>query len=504
MKTIALAVLAAIITTSSAHATDVPGTLSFTARLVDDKSSAALAGPHKVVFTMFDADTAGHQVWTESHDVTVEDDGMVFVELGDTTALDGHVFDGTDRWIEISVDGNTMDPRIVIDSVPYAVRSTAASNADAVGGKTVDQLEPKISGMCNNGQHIQNIGGDGAIQCAADSTSTGDITSVIAGNGLAGGATAGDATLTLMVCGVNQILKFTGAGWACGADNDSGDITAVTAGTGLMGGGTTGAVTLSLINTCATGQMLKWTGSAWGCASDLDTNSGGTITAVTAGSGLMGGGASGNVTLSLPNTCAAGQMLKWNGALWACANDVDTDTNSGGTITGVTAGAGLTGGGTTGVATLNVGAGTGVIVQGDTVGLDTGFTDTRYLMLIGGTMAGSINMNNNRITNRGCLSGYVIAGPGLCVESVDTAGLTFTGAASRCRAAGTHMCTSSETRAVIAAGTTIGDNFFLDWIDDQDGVGTALYVTSATASEAPEASRATSTSSYGRCCESIE
>ena len=192
------------------------------------------------MFSLFDADTAGHSVWTEPHAVTVEDDGLVFVELGDTTALDGHVFDGTDRWLEISVDGNVMAPRIALDSVPYAVRSTAASNADAVGGKTADQLQPKITGSCNTGQHVQNIGADGTIQCASDSSATGDITSVIAGNGLAGGATAGDATLSLMTCGMNQILKFNGAGWACAADNDFGDITGVTAGTGLIGGGTSG------------------------------------------------------------------------------------------------------------------------------------------------------------------------------------------------------------------------------------------------------------------------
>lgn len=48
------------------------------------------------------------------------------------------------------------------------------------------------------------------------------------------------------------------------------------------------------------------------------------------------------------------------------------DTNSGGTITGVTAGNGLTGGGTSGSVTLNVGAGTGISVAADTVAINTG------------------------------------------------------------------------------------------------------------------------------------
>lgn len=493
-----LAILIALVT--SAHATDVPGTVAFTARLVDDKSSDAKTGTHEVLFTLFDAQAAGHSVWTESHSVTIAEDGLVFVELGDTTPLDGHVFDGTDRFLELTIDGATMSPRIALDSVPYAVRSTAAANADAVGGVTVDQLQPKITGSCNNGQHIQNIT-NGVIVCESDSAATGDITAVIATNGLVGGASAGDATLGLMSCAAGQILKFNGAGWACGADNDSGDITSVTAGGGLMGGGTTGAVTLSLVNTCATGQVLKWTGSAWGCSSDIDTNSGGTITGVTAGTGLIGGGTTGNVTLSLPTTCGAGQLLKWSGTTWACATD--TDTNSGGTITSVVAGAGLTGGGSSGAATLSVGAGVGVVVQATTVGLDTAYTDGRYLMLTGGTMAGAINMNGQRVTNRGCPASYVKVGAAFCTEASDTAGLTFTGASNRCATLGAHLCSSPEVRAILASAAPTTDTLFLDWIGAQDAVGTALYV-SATTAESPDGSRATSTSSYGRCCVSLE
>lgn len=502
MKRLAFAIVVALVATAhaTAHATDVPGTVAFTARLVDDKSADAKTGTHDVSFTLFDAQDAGHSVWTETHSVTIADDGLVFVELGDTTPLDGHVFDGTDRFLEITVDGATMAPRIALDSVPYAVRSTTAANADAIGGMTADQLQPKITGSCNNGQHLQNIT-NGAIVCEADSGATGDITAVIASMGLVGGATAGDATLGLMSCSTGQILKFNGAGWACGADNDSGDITAVTAGSGLMGGGTTGAVTLSLVNTCATGQMLKWTGSAWGCASDVDTNSGGTITGVTAGPGLIGGGTTGNIMLSLPTTCGAGELLKWSGMTWTCASDLDT--NSGGTITSVVAGAGLSGGATSGAATVNIGAGIGVVVQADTVALDTAFTDGRYLMLSGGTLSGTLNMNGQRVTNRGCPTGLVKVGAAFCVEASDTSGLTFTTASNRCATLGYHLCSSPEVRAVLASGTALTDTMLLDWIGDQDAAGTALYVASTTAAS-PEGSTATSSSEYGRCCVSIE
>ncbi|MGA8215862.1 MAG: DNRLRE domain-containing protein [Candidatus Sulfotelmatobacter sp.] len=77
----------------------------------------------------------------------------------------------------------------------------------------------------------------------------------------------------------------------------------------------------------------------------------GTITGITTanGSGLKGGGTSGNLNLSLTTGCTASQILQWSGSAWICASAAGT-----GTITGVKAGTGLTGGGTSGTVTLGV------------------------------------------------------------------------------------------------------------------------------------------------------
>lgn len=72
------------------------------------------------------------------------------------------------------------------------------------------------------------------------------------------------------------------------------------------------------------------------------------------------------VPFTVLHACSADQILKWNGSAWACAADAD----SGGDITGVTAGTGLTGGGTSGAVTLDVGCSTGLTCAADTVTLN--------------------------------------------------------------------------------------------------------------------------------------
>ncbi|SVD81975.1 uncharacterized protein METZ01_LOCUS434829, partial [marine metagenome] len=138
----------------------------------------------------------------------------------------------------------------------------------------------------------------------------GDITSVVAGTGLTGGATSGDATLNVSGLTVAEIAAGSlQLGSESFTDNDTslmtsaaiqdkiesygylttetGDITAVTAGTGLSGGGTGGAVTLNIDATAVTA-------GTYGNASytpQFTVNSTGQITGVTNVS-ISGGSAS--------------------------------------------------------------------------------------------------------------------------------------------------------------------------------------------------------------------
>ncbi|HKG59013.1 MAG TPA: hypothetical protein VKB05_04475 [Pyrinomonadaceae bacterium] len=90
----------------------------------------------------------------------------------------------------------------------------------------------------------------------------------------------------------------------------------------------------------------------------------------------------GNVGIGVNNPAhrldVAGTIRSSSGGFVFPDGTVQTTAAAGGggsgTITGVTAGSGLTGGGTTGALTLNVGAGTGVTVAADTIAVNYGST----------------------------------------------------------------------------------------------------------------------------------
>lgn len=204
-----------------AAAQGVPTTVNFTGRLTDT-AGTPIDGTRSLTLILFDQPTGGAEVWREAHPGTTFTRGLVYLTLGATTPLDGAVFDGDDRYLEIVVDGTAMAPRLPVGSVPYAVRADSAATADTAA--TLGSLTP------------------GSV-----------VTAITAGAGLAGGGTGNTVGVSLQPCAVDHYLVSSGAGWGCAPIPPPG-LGGVLAGPGLTGGGTTGTPTLAANFTTAGGE----------------------------------------------------------------------------------------------------------------------------------------------------------------------------------------------------------------------------------------------------------
>jgi hypothetical protein len=145
-----------------AAAQSVPQTMSFTARVYDGESP--VTGAVALRFEIFDAAEGGTLVWEEEMPAQAED-GLVYAILGSKqgNGLSAAVFDGNQRFLQLSVNDDVQRPRIPLLSVPYATRAAVAEVAGRLGSL-----------------------GEGEV-----------VTGVTAGDGLSGGGAGGDVTVSV-------------------------------------------------------------------------------------------------------------------------------------------------------------------------------------------------------------------------------------------------------------------------------------------------------------------
>lgn len=123
--------------------------LNYQGRLASPATGAPLAdGSYAIVFAIFDASSAGNQLWSEARTVQTQR-GLFVALLGEVTPLPLGIFDGRDLWLQVQVNGESLSSRQRMAWVPYAinarkaetvVENTIASSSIADGSVTSADL----------------------------------------------------------------------------------------------------------------------------------------------------------------------------------------------------------------------------------------------------------------------------------------------------------------------------------------------------------------------------
>ncbi len=115
--------------------------------LLTDSSGAPVNGSASFVFRIFATASGGTSLWTEAHSSVQVVDGVYTVELGSATTLSASLFDGGERYLEVTANDELMTPRQRITSVPYAlsaarVEPPAIPSISALAGLPCNEANP--------------------------------------------------------------------------------------------------------------------------------------------------------------------------------------------------------------------------------------------------------------------------------------------------------------------------------------------------------------------------
>jgi len=118
---------------SAAQPTAVPRLVNFSGKATDDRQKP-ITGVAGITFSIYKGQYEGAALWIETQNVQADNAGNFTAQLG-ATKTGGMPLDlftsGEARWLGVRVNGGQEQPRILLLSVPYALK---AADAETVGG----------------------------------------------------------------------------------------------------------------------------------------------------------------------------------------------------------------------------------------------------------------------------------------------------------------------------------------------------------------------------------
>lgn len=150
-------------------ATSVPNLIRYGGVLKDAQDSAISSRTVGITFLIYKQQDGGAPIWMETQNVTLDATAHYSVVLGSTTAtgLPDDLFSQQEqRWLGVQVQGQPEQPRVLLVSVPYAIK---AAEADRLAGHnaseyvTIEALQNAVQ------QQLQATGVAAAVSATSNS-----------------------------------------------------------------------------------------------------------------------------------------------------------------------------------------------------------------------------------------------------------------------------------------------------------------------------------------------
>lgn len=132
--------LAALVLSALPARATVPDVLTYAGSLRD--GAAPANGTFSVVLELFTDRTAGTRVFQQTEASLPVSNGELVVDLGDdpTNPLDDDVLATGALFLQITVNGEALAPRVPLTSAPFARRAHLAEEAETLGGLSADDI----------------------------------------------------------------------------------------------------------------------------------------------------------------------------------------------------------------------------------------------------------------------------------------------------------------------------------------------------------------------------